>query len=104
MTPMIIGLTGEKMSSSEKDSKIDLLDTDSTLIAKINEASCEPNTKDPKKGKKIEKNGVLSLLKYIIFPLFEPGKGLEIKREEKNGGEGDVEYKTYEQVDEAFDN
>ena len=82
------------MSSSEEDSKIDLLDSEKTLIAKMKKAFCEPGN--------IKENGVLSFLKYVIFPLFEPGRGLEIKRKEENGG--DVEYTTYEEVEEAFAN
>ena len=55
------GLTGSKMSSSDEDSKIDLLDSAAQLKKKLKKAFCEPgNTED---------NGVLSFCKHVLFPL-----------------------------------
>lgn len=55
------GLTGDKMSSSVEDSKIDLLDSPSALKKKLKKAFCEPgNVKD---------NGVLSFCQHVLFPL-----------------------------------
>ena len=60
------GLTGAKMSSSEEESKIDLLDAAASVKKKMKKAVCEPGN--------IKDNGVLAFLKYVIFPLLKPGE------------------------------
>lgn len=60
------GLTGGKMSSSEEDSKIDLLDPPAAIKKKIKKAFCEPGN--------ITDNGVLSFTKHVLFPLLK-GQG-----------------------------
>lgn len=55
------GLTGGKMSSSDEDSKIDMLDTPSVVKKKLKKAFCEPGN--------VEENGVLSFVKHVIYPL-----------------------------------
>lgn len=63
------GLTGGKMSSSEEDSKIDLLDEPAAVKKKLKKAFCEPGN--------ITDNGVLSFVKHVIFPLSgQEGKNL----------------------------
>ena len=49
------------MSSSEEDSKIDLLDSAAQVKKKLKKAFCEPGN--------IAENGVLAFVKYVIFPL-----------------------------------
>ena len=61
MNPMVPGLQGTKMSSSDADSKIDLLDTPAALKKKLKKAFCEPGN--------ISDNGILSFCKYVIFPV-----------------------------------
>lgn len=91
MNPMVPGLTGAKMSSSEEvryskkneprfvtissnacgqsqgylswlqESKIDLLDSKEDVKKKLKKAFCEPGN--------IQNNGVLSFVKYVVFPL-----------------------------------
>jgi len=61
MNPMVPGLTGTKMSSSEADSKIDLIDPPSAVKKKLKKAFCEPGN--------IENNGVLSFVKSVVFPI-----------------------------------
>lgn len=54
------------MSSSEEDSKIDLLDSASNVKKKLKKAFCEPgNTAD---------NGVLSFAKHVVFSLLDKGE------------------------------
>ena len=53
------------MSSSEEDSKIDLIDTASQVKKKLKKAFCEPGN--------IAENGVLSFCKYVLFPLSKTG-------------------------------
>merc|ERR1711936_675688 len=80
MNPMVPGLTGAKMSSSEEDSKIDLLDDEKSVKKKISKAFCEEGN--------IEENGVLSFCKFVLFPVMEMKQilGLAITRSEENGG------------------
>ncbi|KAF6774543.1 hypothetical protein AHF37_07422 [Paragonimus kellicotti] len=63
MNPMVPGLTGAKMSSSELDSKIDLLDSVELVQHKLTGAVCAPGV-SAEHG-----NGVLAFLKYVVFPL-----------------------------------
>lgn len=91
MNPMIPGLTGEKMSSSEEASKIDLLDDEKTVSKKMNKAFCEEGV--------VEGNGVLSFARLVLFP-FLNGKSFVVKRSDKFGG--DVEFKSYDELESAF--
>lgn len=63
MNPMVPGLTGGKMSSSEIESKIDLLDDAEAVTRKINSAIC------PKDN--LGENGVLAFIEHVIWPLFK---------------------------------
>ncbi len=58
------------MSSSEEDSKIDLLDSAASVKKKMKKAFCEPG--------KVENNGVLAFAKYVLFPLLKPGEGTSV--------------------------
>ncbi|CAG0915734.1 unnamed protein product [Notodromas monacha] len=92
MNPMVPGLTGGKMSASEEDSKIDLLDTPAAVKKKLKKAFCEPgNTAE---------NGVLSFVRYVIFPLLKPGEEFVISRSEANGG--DLKFENYELLEQCF--
>ncbi|XP_022104423.1 tyrosine--tRNA ligase, cytoplasmic-like [Acanthaster planci] len=90
MNPMVPGLTGTKMSSSDEDSKIDLLDSLESLRKKIKKAFCEPGN--------ITANGVLAFVKHVLLPLSD-GEFL-IERNEKFGG--NVTYLDYETLEQAF--
>ncbi|CAG7666140.1 unnamed protein product [Allacma fusca] len=89
MNPMVPGLSGGKMSSSEIESKIDLLDSAAEVKKKLKKAFCEPGN--------IEDNGVLSFCKYVIFPLFD---SLTIERPEKYGG--NQIFSTHEELEDSF--
>ncbi len=91
MNPMVPGLTGSKMSSSEEESKIDLLDTAAQVKKKLKKAFCEPGN--------IADNGVLSFVKHVLFPL-RKGQAFVVKRDEKNGG--DISATDYKILEEAF--
>ncbi|XP_047239536.1 tyrosine--tRNA ligase, cytoplasmic [Girardinichthys multiradiatus] len=89
MNPMVPGLTGAKMSSSEEESKIDLLDSKEDVKKKLKKAFCEPRN--------IQNNGVLSFVKHVLFPL----RGeFCIKRDPKWGG--DKVYTGFEEVEKEF--
>ncbi|XP_077277830.1 tyrosyl-tRNA synthetase [Temnothorax americanus] len=92
MNPMIPGLAGAKMSSSEEDSKIDLLDNPATIKKKLKKAFCEPGN--------ITDNGVLTFCKHVVFPLFKDGEVFNISRTAEFGG--DVSLFKYEDLEAAF--
>lgn len=92
MNPMVPGLTGAKMSSSEEDSKIDLLDPPAAVKKKLKKAFCEPGN--------VEDNGVLAFAKHVIFSLFEPNEKFKVPRDAANGG--DLNFSTYTELEEAF--
>jgi len=92
MNPMVPGLTGAKMSSSEADSKIDLLDSPGDIKKKLKKAFCEPGN--------ITDNGVLSFCKFVIFPVALKGEKFTIERDEKNGG--NASFEAYENLEQAF--
>lgn len=95
MNPMIPGLTGDKMSSSDINSKIDLLDDEKTVNKKMNKAFCEEGV--------VEGNGVLAFAENVIFPVkYDLNEEFIIERPEKFGG--NLSFKTYEDLEKAFAN
>jgi tyrosyl-tRNA synthetase len=94
MNRMVPGLTGDKMSSSEVDSKIDLLDSAKVVRKKLGKAFCQLGN--------VENNPPLSFLRHVILPLHElrGTPGFHIERDEKWGGP--VDYPTYDEVHAAF--
>ncbi|KAI0988691.1 hypothetical protein GJ496_005782 [Pomphorhynchus laevis] len=75
MNPIVPSLSGDKMSSSEADGKIDLLDGPEIVKKKLKKAFCEPG--------KVENNWCLSFSKYAIFPiLHNQNKEFEIFQSE----------------------
>jgi tyrosyl-tRNA synthetase len=61
MNAMVPGLAGGKMSSSDPNSKIDLLDGPDAIKRKIKAAFCEEGTK--------EGNGVLAFVEAVLIPI-----------------------------------
>lgn len=61
MNAMIPGLMGTKMSSSDPDSKIDLLEPAKDVERKIKRAFCEEGL--------VKDNGLLAFLKSVVFPM-----------------------------------
>ncbi|KAG8249435.1 Tyrosine--tRNA ligase, cytoplasmic [Homalodisca vitripennis] len=92
MNPMVPGLAGGKMSSSEEDSKIDLLDAPAAVKKKLKKAFCEPGN--------VEDNGVLAFAKHVVFSLFKPGEKFLIKRDAAHGG--DLSFDTYQELEDSF--
>ncbi|CAH8648441.1 unnamed protein product [Dicrocoelium dendriticum] len=76
MNPMVPGLTGSKMSSSDADSKVDLLDPPDLVEQKLLNAAC-PLNMSAEQG-----NGVLAFVKYVVFPLLS-SQGLSIPDEDR---------------------
>lgn len=95
MNPMVPGLTGGKMSASDEDSKIDLLDSAATVKKKISKAFCEEGN--------IDENGVLAFCKFVVFPVLdlrEENKGFVVERDEANGG--NLCFTSYQSLEETF--
>lgn len=61
MNPMVPGLAGGKMSSSDPDSKIDVLDTPEVVRKKLKKAQAAP--------KEVEGNGIISFVEYVLLPV-----------------------------------
>ncbi|RPB01747.1 tyrosine tRNA ligase [Choiromyces venosus 120613-1] len=83
MNPMVPGLAGGKMSASDPNSKIDLLDSEEVVKNKLKKSHCAP--------KEVEGNGVISFVEYVLFPIAEladeQGVGrFVVPRDEKWGG------------------
>lgn len=89
MNPMIPGLVGKKMSSSDSKTKIDLTDSESDVKSKINKAdfvSGETN------------NGVMAFLKYVIMVIkCDNGEKFIVKRDDRFGG--DLEFGSYDEIE-----
>lgn len=98
MNPMVPGLAqGGKMSASDPNSKIDLLEEPKQVKKKINSAFCSPGN--------VEENGLLSFVQYVIAPIQELKFGTNhfeffIDRPEKFGGP--ITYKSFEEMKLAF--
>jgi tyrosyl-tRNA synthetase len=88
MNPMIRGLVGEKMSSSIKATKIDLMDSEKVVKKRINKADCVEGDSE---------NGLMALAKYLIFGIKDK---FIIERDEKYGG--NLEFDNYENLEKAF--
>ena len=94
MNAMVPGLSGSKMSSSDANSKIDLLDDQKTIEKKINKAFCEEGN--------IEQNGLLSFAKHVLFPTMHLRNEdtFTIKRKKEYGG--DISFSDYVSLERAF--
>ncbi|KAH8893141.1 tyrosyl-tRNA synthetase [Thozetella sp. PMI_491] len=97
MNPMVPGLQGGKMSSSDPDSKIDLLDSEDAVRKKIKKAEAAP--------KIVEGNGVLGFLEYVLLPASELKKGKKefVVKRERDGLEPLV-YTSIEQIQDDYKN
>ncbi|EPS44035.1 hypothetical protein H072_1963 [Dactylellina haptotyla CBS 200.50] len=94
MNPMVPGLAGGKMSASDPNSKIDLLDSKSDVEKKLKKAVCAP--------KEIEGNGIIAFVEFVLLPISElasqDGKGRFVI--EKDGSE--VIYDNIEKLKEDY--
>jgi len=86
-TPILNGLNGKKMSSSEGN-YISVADSEDVIKKKMKKAFCPPE---------IEENPVLQILKYHVFPRMET---VTLKRPEKFGG--NREFSSYEECEQAY--
>lgn len=93
MTLMLPGIDGGKMSASEVGSKIDLLDDEEAIAAKINKAYCPEGD--------LTDNGITVFMKYVLMVLKEDkGETFLVERATKFGG--NIEYKNYAELEKDF--
>ena len=87
-TPILVGLDGEKMSSS-KGNYISVRDSEKDVEVKIRKAFCP--------AKQIDDNPIIQIAQYHIFPKFDK---IVVERDEKFGG--DLEYESFEELAKDF--
>ena len=99
MNPMVPGLgQGGKMSASDPNSKIDILDDPKQVRKKVNSAYCAPG--------EIENNGLIAFIEHVIQPIQELKAEkdgvfkLDIDRPEKYGGP--ISYDSIDQLKADF--
>jgi len=94
MTPLIPSLTASgKMSSSDPNSKIDLIDGVEEIKKKLNKAFCPE--------KETTENGVLAFMKYVVMVRKQDTKKeFVVERPAKFGG--NVSYKSYEELEKDY--
>ncbi|KAL8659575.1 MAG: hypothetical protein Q9226_000356 [Calogaya cf. arnoldii] len=83
MNPMVPGLAGGKMSASDPDSKVDLLDPPEVVEKKLKKAHCAP--------KEVEGNGIIGFVEFVLLSveaLKNGGKGrFVVERRKPEDGE-----------------
>jgi tyrosyl-tRNA synthetase len=94
MNPMVPGLNGNKMSASDADSKIDVLEDAAAIAKKLRRAFCEEGN--------VENNGILAFARHVIFPVLELRSDpiFRIERPEQHGG--NLDFSSYEALEAAF--
>ena len=98
MNPMVPGLgQGGKMSASDPNSKIDILEEPKQVKKKTNSAFCAPGV--------VEDNGLLSFIEFVVAPIQELKHGanyfkFDIDRPEKFGGP--VSYSSIDDIKKDF--
>ncbi|KAH8810967.1 tyrosyl-tRNA synthetase [Xylogone sp. PMI_703] len=60
LNPLVPGIHGGKMSTSDPDSKIDILDSPEVVTKKLRKALAVPRV--------VEENGLLSFVEYVLLP------------------------------------
>lgn len=92
LNPLVPGLIGKKMSASDEKSKIDLLDDEKKVKAKLKNAEMVAGNPD---------NGVMAFLKYVLMTIKkDKGEKFVVSRPEKFGG--NTEYSDYDEVERDF--
>jgi len=96
MNCMVPGLQGGKMSSSDPDSKLDLLDPPNIITKKIRKALAVP--------KVIEENGILALVEFVLLPAAALGGHKEFRVERDRDNLEPLIYTSIEQLHEDYKN
>ncbi|MBO4246377.1 tyrosine--tRNA ligase [Halomicrobium sp. IBSBa] len=91
--PLLSGLTGEEMSASKEDTKVNLNDSHDAVVEKIEDAYCPMGER--------EDNGVLEYLEYLVFPVLEErGESFVVERPDEYGG--NLVYDEFDELEADF--
>lgn len=96
MNPMVPGLQGGKMSASDKDSKIDLLDPPEVVTKKIKKAVAAPQV--------VEENGVLAFVEYVLLPASALRGNREFRVDRERDGLEPLVYTDISQMHDDYKN
>lgn len=96
LNPMVPGLHGGKMSASDPDSKIDLLDPPDTVAKKIRKAHAAPQV--------VEENGVLAFIEYVLLPASRLRGIGEFRVDRDRDGLEPLVYTNIEKIHEDYKN
>jgi tyrosyl-tRNA synthetase len=96
MNPMVPGLHGGKMSSSDVDSKIDLLDPPDVVLKKIKKAHAAP--------KVVEENGILAFVEFVLLPAAALKGSREFRVERERDGLEPLVYTSIAQMHDDYRN
>ncbi|PYH96631.1 tyrosine tRNA ligase [Aspergillus ellipticus CBS 707.79] len=94
LNPIVPGLRGGKMSSSDQDSKIDLLDTPDVIVKKIRKAEAAPRV--------VEDNGVLGFVEFVLLPAAALKGKKEFRVDRERDGLEPLVYTSIEQMQEDY--
>ncbi|KAL1840624.1 hypothetical protein VTJ49DRAFT_275 [Mycothermus thermophilus] len=96
LNPMVPGLHGGKMSSSDPDSKIDLLDPPEVVAKKIRKAHAAPQV--------VEENGLLAFIEFVLLPAARLRGDGEFRVERERDGLEPLVYTGIEKITEDYKN
>ncbi|KAL2149120.1 hypothetical protein VTH82DRAFT_8468 [Thermothelomyces myriococcoides] len=96
LNPMVPGLHGGKMSSSDPDSKIDLLDPPETVAKKIKKAHAAPQV--------VEENGLIAFIEFVLLPAARLRGDGEFRVERERDGLEPLVYTDIEKIREDYKN
>jgi tyrosyl-tRNA synthetase len=96
LNPMVPGLHGGKMSSSDPDSKIDLLDPPETVAKKIKKAHAAPQV--------VEENGLLAFIEFVLLPAARLRGSGEFRVDRERDGLEPLTYTDIEKIREDYKN
>lgn len=91
---MVPGLTGGKMSASDPNSKIDLLDNLETSARKIKKANAPPKT--------VEGNGLLAFVEHVLLPASALLDGERLLKVERGEGVEPLVYSDFGKLREDY--
>lgn len=96
LNPMVPGLHGGKMSASDEDSKIDILDLPEVVTRKIRKAEAAPRV--------VEENGVLAFTEFVLLPAAGLKGRREFRVERERDGLEPLVYTSVTQMHEDYKN
>ncbi|RDL30670.1 Tyrosine--tRNA ligase [Venustampulla echinocandica] len=96
MNGMVPGVNGGKMSASDPDSKIDLLDPPEVVNRKIKKATAAPRI--------IEDNGVIALVEFVLLPAADLSGSREFRVDRDRDGLEPLIYTSVDKLHEDYKN